>query len=838
MRGHMQVGVFQKTLQLDGVVITARSLEGVNQLFVYAGVEVKEKKYEWLYEYPPVLSGFVAAKGYASGEIDEEYLEQKREEKRQRVEQEFADRGETPSEEDLMLTEREERLYSQPTGRFAWTQKTVDVYPDLVEQQTVNFHKSSTLAARPWGPHVNRSGLVSIKDPRDYKSYRWFSGALFTGPMSKCVQMVMGIHRSAVRALTELPPFLAADEETARIYLESGEVLPPSEDYVKKVEGHDGFCPQYDCSWARTDNLIQGQDGWWLVRVMRGKVYARRLPVFLGSDFAAFAEYYYSLGLESVAKAIEYFRGLPTGEGFPEGEEFAKGLEAGWIKDITPATMPFSDAGWGGYYADSGWSFSPDGMEAHNTGLRYSGDTYHSRWGSLYFSFTRGAFGEEPRVNARIHRTDEIYAPPAGATKVQWIPYKVPFGFSDGMVSTVLLPTEDFIEPKASRAQKVYDAVVWVGFVGEELQTLSYYHNPKTAPEKVEEWGEAWDGLDRTMPGAWEWGEKRSATAVPTCMYSSNWDTREVSFESEAKYKRVQKKLYEFWYHSINETGNALAYEWPIFSKWGRFEWVQEGWGYRHSDYYRTAAVAYADRSVYSGASGYQRSYLETYKHEQHDFTARGKWRAQGFRCEFWIWFSWRLDCAGDPETVWRAYDEEYERSLYHSRCGQKCEWQLGMPDQHDFRTMVVCVEDYPQGTEYVTEPRPAVCSDFTELRANSTQFLPANTEKSKGEKRESKSDPAETKGWYNCPAAPAGHRFDDFDLLEMQMAVGRISPDTDTGEFHTALSSRNCFGYTYEGFANHLVEGPGYGKIGRLHAEDSEIARFNIVFVGVLDGE
>ena len=57
LRGHADVGVFQKSIQLEGVVITARSYGGINQIFVHADSSLLEKRVEEMYSYPVVLSG-------------------------------------------------------------------------------------------------------------------------------------------------------------------------------------------------------------------------------------------------------------------------------------------------------------------------------------------------------------------------------------------------------------------------------------------------------------------------------------------------------------------------------------------------------------------------------------------------------------------------------------------------------------------------------------------------------------------------------------------------------------------------------------------------------------
>src|SRR5690606_29082353 len=144
--------------------------------------------------------------------------------------------------------------------------------------------------------------------PTTYKGYKYVSGTLYSGALSKCAQLVMGIHRDAVKALTTVPAFVATDDKQEEEYMRQA-VLPDAK-FVENVQRNHGFCPQYAATWAKSDGLVRGLDSWWLVRIMRDKVYARKLPVFLGSELSGYAEYYRNLGLTSVANAIEFFKGL------------------------------------------------------------------------------------------------------------------------------------------------------------------------------------------------------------------------------------------------------------------------------------------------------------------------------------------------------------------------------------------------------------------------------------------------------------------------------------------------------------------------------------------------
>lgn len=839
LRALAGVGVYQKAIRENGVEITARSFGEVNALYVHASADVPGGREENIYKYPVIISGYVQALArgmFAS--VDQEYLQRKRDEKAVRVTREFSAQGAVPTEEDLALTAAEERMYQYPTGYFALTAKTIDAYPDVVESSSTALHKSTVLAAEAWGKQEGNTGEAVVEGLRlDYGSYRFVSGTLYSGALSKCAQLVLGIHRDAVSALTSVPPFLAVDAGTEEAYLAATGMILPDGKYVLDVTGHQGFSPQYGYTWAESDGLVRGMSGWWLVRITTDKVYARRLPIFMGSEHPEFAEQYRTLGLEAVAKAIEYFGGLPTGEGFPSGAAFSKGLNDGWILDITPASMPFPAGGWESTHAYCAWSFSPDGSEAHNVGYEYVGDSYYFKWASIHFSFTSTAFGEQPRARVVPQRRAEVYTPPIGVTYIQALPLKVPFLVGDSTVMNLQVPTEDARETRPSRSKKVYDAVVWAGFVGDDLQTLSYYYNPLSDEETETLNGEPPEA-PWTSPGAWEWGGRKGVASSAPMMYSSKWDIRRAMYETEWKNKRIQKKLYEYLYMSIDETGNALAYEWPIYSPAGFFYVENESVSRVTTTEFHTAVALYFDRSMYSGAVLDRVSKVDEIQHSIKRGYARGPWRAQGFICEAWIWFSWRLDCAGRENTVWRGIDPDSGRDLYLSRCGQKCEWVLGGPPQTDRRTMVVCTEDFG-GTKDVVMPRPARCTDYSNIAPRLWHPDPDETG-GRGFLRKQYPAEVETFGWLMSPDNSHGYTYHDFDPVEMESAMGSLSPDKDSGAFHTNKAARNCYGYQYCGFAKHLVEGPGYGKIGRLHAGDlaQGVPRMNIVFVGVLDDE
>ena len=838
VRDVMGVEVFQKSIQLGGVQITVRVYKGIGQIFVHASDSMQGEERAVAYTYPVVLSGYIQARGYIDGQIDEAYLALKREEKEVRVRTEFAAEGLEPTEADLALTEEEEYVYSTPTGTFYWDEKTVRAYGDseVLEAHTTGGHISTSLIARAWGVNQTLSGLISVGNARDYKSYRWVSGTLYTGALSKCAQLVMGLHRSSVQALAELPTFISEDSKEVEQYLRETTLRPASASYISAVGTNYGFCPQYASRWDASDGLYRGLSGWFLVRITRDRILARRLPLFLGSDKPAFAGHYRGLGLYSVADAIDMFKGLPTGEGFPTGEELDRGLSEGWIFDITPSVMPFVGSTWRGYYAHCGWSFNPDGSEAHNVGLEYVGDSYYSQWVSLHFASTTTAFGE--RVTARLvrQRRDEIYAPAVTALFIQPIPYKVPF-LMDGTVQTVLLPTEDARKPREGRDKKVYDAVVWAGFVGGSLQTVSYYHNPLSATETVVETGQKPEGVSQTSPGSWQWGEERSGTAVPTCMYSSVWDTRPVMRTWTSEIKLLQKKLFEYWYVSTSELGNVLAYDWPVFSPVGYFHQETETKVKSYTESFAAGVVAHQDRSVYSGMTSFVSNRVEEIQHRIVRDSYRGPWRAQAFKCEAWIFFQWRLPCAANPESVKNVFNPERNRQVYLSTCGQVCEWVMGVNAPSDPRIMNICVEDYPFGSPDVTAARFPKCADLTSLDAR-WDFIGRDTSGSRGKTEKQEPVEDDNRVWYVCPARDGGFEYKGIAMADVELTIKAWSPDKDTGAFHSAYSTRNCFGYTYEAFTKHLVQGPGYGKIGQLHAGDTEVGRFNIVFVGVLDGE
>lgn len=162
-----------------------------------------------------------------------------------------------------------------------------------------------------------------------------------------------------------------------------------------------------------------------------GRILARRLPVFYGSDLSGFVAHYRDIGLQRLADFIEETGGLPTGESFGTVGDIAQGLAEGWVFDITPANMPL--VGYNATYEYGCWSFSEDGREAHNVGKRYEAaeDMWYTRWASLHFNPVNIGGKEELRARAMVNMTSPIFVPLRRMNRVpyQSIPLKLPVGY-------------------------------------------------------------------------------------------------------------------------------------------------------------------------------------------------------------------------------------------------------------------------------------------------------------------------------------------------------------------------------------------------------------------------
>ena len=804
------VPVFQRALRTEDVEIIAKSLGETNAIYVHAFEAKAQLKDSVMYEYPVVLSGYVEARLINPEAPDLEFLEFKRAQKAQRVAAEAAEQGLAPDEEDMRLTAEEEAAGRQPTGLFAPTRETVNAYASLLDVADIRPHKTNVLRADTAGAYK----AFDARDPGEdakYRAYRYVRGTWLTGHLSKCLQAVMGLHyEKSIGALQAEPAFLQADEDRALAYATSGARMA-LDSYVDTVHVARGFVGDYYNRWGKTDGLVRGFNGWWLVRVEVSRILARRLPVFYGSDLSEFAAHYRDIGLLRLAEFIEETGGLPTGESFGTAEDIAQGLAGGWVFDITPANMPL--VGYSATYEYGCWSFSDDGREAHNVGKRYEAveDMWYTRWASLHFEPVNIAGREELRAQAMVNMTSAIFVPLRKMNNVpyQSIPLKLPVGYQ-GEVESLAFETA---EPGLTgRKRKVYNAVVWVGYIEGTLHTIHYYMNGLAVTQSTLV-GEP-PPEDCIQGGAWEWGVDNGVRDVGPVVFSNQWDTREPLSAGGSHQKRESVKVLEF----IMGGHYVGAPEWSWYIPQVRFKVTQQQW-VLGGDSYGSYITVYPDRSQYVCASR-----LTTAVKERHSITygyehTGGPWLANAFRCLF------KLNYAGvsclKPGVPISSY------------CNQRCNYMVGGQHSDTVDRMICSSYSIPVGCDgHSTLEPPERCTDMRPYLGNSppSEALPDDRVITEPEWKDTYSGvvytPTATQGWAYILNADA-----------MDVAYGLIprpSRDPYSQQYHHIASTRNCSGYEYTCFSVNLLGTMGVKSLGGLHTGE-ENSSTTLTFVGVL---
>ena len=117
---------------------------------------------------------------------------------------------------------------------------------------------------------------------------------------------------------------------------------------------------KYDYRWTRCHGIVKSvDDKFWLVEISAANgVMAMPLGLAKGDKNSK---------NDAIKQASLLFGGVPTGKNFPVGEKLTAALAAGTaIRLLTASAMlPFFEKS--AYSSAMGWSFSPDGREAHNT---------------------------------------------------------------------------------------------------------------------------------------------------------------------------------------------------------------------------------------------------------------------------------------------------------------------------------------------------------------------------------------------------------------------------------------------------------------------------------------
>ncbi len=802
------VAVFQRSIIIDGVEITAKSIGEQNALYVHAATSVADKKTTSAYSYPVVLSGYIQARLLNEATPVPEFVEFKAQQKARLAWEKAQREGRAPTEEEIQLTAEEAADARQPMGWFAPSQDTVRVYGALLDQQTTQPHLTNVLRADTGGAYQSMDGLNPDTGAK-YRAYRYVKGTWVTGKLSTCHQVVLGLHYMSSRRALELEPeFLQEDQASSEAYAQTHRMALPS--YVQAVDRARGFFGDYNFRWDKSDGLVRGFSGWWLVRIQQHRILAKKLPIFYGSDLPEFIAHYKEKQLWRLVEVIEALGGLPTGESFGTEQDIQNGLADGSVLDITPGGMPLS-----GYYASyesCGWSFSEDGREAHNTGLRYAAgeDIHYCRWATVMFQPENVGGVEHLSARILVNSDRAIFVPKRRMNYVDYqsIPLKVPFGYQGEVISVDLGTIEGGL---AQRRKKVYDVPVWAGYVGGALHVINYYLNALAEPR--EDWSGEQPPEDCPYGGSWEWEVDRGITPGSPCLYTNVWDTRTTLYAGGTRWKRDSIKAYEY----ISGSHLIPNPEWAVFSPKAVYRERNQVWA-KGADWFGSFATVYTDRSNYVVSSvlmqSAQESYQETYAYK----TVGGPWEGWSFRC--FVWGSYEAPCL-DPGKALSEY------------CNQNCNYMMG-GTHNDTTDRMLCVTytTVPGCWDLVDIEPPARCTPMTSyFTAPPQPALPAGNPSNEAKYAYTYS------GYVYTPVAEVGYKYNPVPL-EMDYESGiipRPSPDPYSQTTHWINSTRNCVGYDYSCFNINLLGTMGSGKVGVLHTGVTTL-RTDLTFVGVPD--
>ena len=386
---------------------------------------------------------------------------------------------------------------------------------------------SARLAVRPWAAFDE---LNSTNPLLTFSQYTRLRPSMYSGTMRKVVQIAMGLGRIGIEKLRDP----AGNKQDTQ--------------YMEQVKA-DGVQIRYDWRFVRTHGITTGADGrLWLVEISSARgVIARLLPIFEGSDTAAFLERAIARKDRAMVTALEELGCIPTGEAFPAGAVALNALiTSGDILRLLPASDMGEFYACSPYSSVMGWAFSPNGREAHNTAYKYGEDGFQRGvWYQLNIFI--GAVDQNrgkndpiaPGSATLIKQTDSpIYCPPARVgARVRYAPIKFHEPLIEGLLSHEGVP--EAIAAGVPPPQS--DVVMFVMFVDNDLKTVRYFRNAQADVNNTVD--DELEGVDCPYGGAWNTTKTYGIRSFPTMMYSNDFDDRRALQERVVTSARVSTRL-------------------------------------------------------------------------------------------------------------------------------------------------------------------------------------------------------------------------------------------------------------------------------------------------------
>ena len=464
----------------------------------------------------------------------------------------------------IKLTEAARRRLS------GYSTKPADMPPKEVSLQRfrVGYH--------PMAAELGPKSATSLTHTQ-YAKQRptWYSGA-----MAEVMQIVGGYGRQDLEILPKAFP------ERARMSLpEATQEKIKAALGSARLPGYTGLPPtngqfQYDYKFFNTNGVSFDAAGKpWLVLVRFDGVWAMPLPIVPATTTEAFRQYVEKVGDEEILAILDRFGGMPSGEGFPVGH-FQAWRRAGVIVKVCDVGDFYS---YMAYSSACGWAFNLDGTEGFNTCYDYNGSAGYGLAYKLKLALQpakNGGWQAAPnmqalspdavrRLNAYLsalspwldnsdpghlaikyklrrvepgqilERAANSRAFSGEAEREYWDALELPpIASHQGSIAQVgrgrIYPAKiNFPEPSLdgcvpydlgpSKSNVRCDTIVFGYYIGDELKTVRYCHDPRTVKQEVEN-----DYTDCMIVGSWTQTKTTGDSGLVGSFYTTDFDARRV----------------------------------------------------------------------------------------------------------------------------------------------------------------------------------------------------------------------------------------------------------------------------------------------------------------------
>lgn len=433
-----------------------------------------------------------------------------------------------------------------------------------------------------------------------YTQYDQLKAGWYSGAMAETVQIVSGFGRQDFDKLPEDPIERAEMKIPHKVQLAIEEELKGI-----RLPGYLGApvetgSIQYSLIFSDTHLVsFDEQKQPWLVRVHNTGVWAMPFPVIPATRTQAFKDYINEVGDDEIAKILERFGAIPSGESFPKPADFYRWVRAGVIIKICDTADFYNHSPYG---STCGWSCNVDGTRLINTCYNYVNDycygyTYQIEL-KLAAAEREGWIEQQSTANLRPDQSvvlsnylsqlfeelddtevktmsikyklrripiEELYQRAAGGYSSGEVDYwdnytctaiakhegkttctnsgylfggsrlKVPEPFLEGCMSMDFSPRE-----KKDSFPKA-DTIVYAYYINDELKVIKNFHDERKVTKSVE--GNFEDNLADMVVGSWEQTKYVGLTGLAGQHYSTDFDDRQEIAPEEVYTKIIGKDL-------------------------------------------------------------------------------------------------------------------------------------------------------------------------------------------------------------------------------------------------------------------------------------------------------